>query len=236
MFTEVWKEYDEKGRELNYRRLSDDGDEYAIIQRKFDDNGNCIYEENNEGTKFWRIFNEEGKVIHFRSLDCDNVETQSDWKYDERGNMICYIDHANEFKVSNHYNYDERGNIIRITTTSSGFVGIDEKCYEYDDNNNLIHYQDSRRNEKWYSYDEKGRLVCTEFFHGGKELIEYDENNNPIHYIRINSHGKIFLHIFKEYDENNNLTHEYDTDGTISRYRYDENGNCIYRIDIESEV
>ena len=54
--------------------------------------------------------------------------------------------------------------------------------YEYDQNNNLIHYKDSEGNESWKEYDQNNNLIHYKDSNGYEEWKSYDERNNLVHY------------------------------------------------------
>ena len=55
------------------------------------------------------------------------------------------------------------------------------KNYEYDKNNNLIHFKNSNGIEYWKEYDKNNNLIHSKYSYGYENWNEYDENNNLIH-------------------------------------------------------
>ena len=68
----------------------------------------------------------------------------------------------------------------------NGYITWLKECigsgYEYDQNNNLIYYKNSKGHEEWKSYDENNNLIHYKNSKGYEEWNEYDKNSNLIHY------------------------------------------------------
>lgn len=127
---------------------------------------------------------------------------------------------------------DLQGNIIKIKEfNAAGFI---------------TYVKNKRGNEKWYSYDTNGNIICIKYskLYDGivrDNVYEYDSNNNcTLHKDNIkkinvvtlyNEQGKIEsfndgntkTSFIKEYDENQNEIHVVYKDGSERWREYDEN-------------
>ena len=58
---EIWREYNSHGDKIFEKR--DDGSE-VTWQRKYDNNGKCIYKEDSDGIETWAEYDSKGNLIH----------------------------------------------------------------------------------------------------------------------------------------------------------------------------
>lgn len=101
----------------------------------------------------------------------------------------------------------------------------------FDENNNVIYYENSDGYWEKSEYDENNNLIYLEDSDGYWFKREYDENNNEIYYE--NSYGNWEK---REYDENNNEIYYEDSDGNWTKREYDENNKMIYFEDSDGEI
>ena len=100
-----------------------------ILIKKFDENGNCIY-QNKNGYEKWIEYDSHNNRV-FEKSD-DGEEKSWNRKYDSNGNCIWVEYEWSGYEV--WADYDENGNLIHSKDS-----GYDEEWLEYDSNNNLIH-------------------------------------------------------------------------------------------------
>jgi len=72
---------------------------------------------------------------------------------------------------------------------------------EYDKNNNLIYFKDSKGYESWKKYDKNNNEIYYKSSYGFECWQEFDENNNRIHYK--NSNG--FERWYKQNENNKQI-------------------------------
>lgn len=158
--------------------------------------------------------------------DGDIEEFSRIFKYDENGNEIYSTDsrynYDDEIKCEIYSEYDDQNRII----SRSGIYNAEYKkeIWEYDKNNNVIHYLDSTCCEKWFEYDDQNRLI---YYNEDSRIIiypVYDTNGNRI--FDKNPHGEIVEEY--KYDENENKIYCRDKNGREEFYEYDDNNKLIY--------
>jgi YD repeat-containing protein len=199
--------------------------------KDYDNNGNLIHERFVNGFEYWREFDQNNKMTHYR-----NSISDIQWwiEYDTNGNEI-------HFKNSDGYEYwqeyDNTNHMIRYRNTDGVERWYDEKgdvresgptqentkhIKEYDAAGNLIH----ERNyffEYWREIDEKNNLIYFRNSLGDEWWQEYDANGNAIYFRTVYGYES-----WTEFDENNKMLHFRDTDG--KQYWYDENGKIYTRL------
>lgn len=117
-----------------YKQVTVDGKKVSkwlqlILIKKFDENGNCIY-QNKNGYEKWIEYDSHNNRV-FEKSD-DGEEKSWNRKYDSNGNCIWVEYEWSGYEV--WADYDENGNLIHSKDS-----GYDEEWLEYDSNNNLIH-------------------------------------------------------------------------------------------------
>lgn len=124
-----------------------------------------------------RIYNKDNKLIYEL---CDNEETII--KYDDKGNEI----------------YAKNWN---IKTKDIWY----ERFTEYDNNSNLIHFNDIANNNEYFrKYDENNRCILTSYPNGEYIKFEYDSKGNLIKDIDDNGNITIYENKYdsiKDYDK-----------------------------------
>jgi len=113
-------EYDENGKVIF------DGDSGG-----YDDNGNEIYEEYDDGSWVKYEYNDNGNIIY--SEDSDGFWRK--WEYDDRGNIIYYENSDGRWKK---YEYDDNGNPKYFEDADGNW-----EIQKYDDRGYQIYYEDS---------------------------------------------------------------------------------------------
>ena len=120
-------QYDEKGR-LVYCKESDDYEYWNT----YDEKGNHVTFEHNDGRKELYEYDENNNLIHTK----DNKDYETWNEYDEKGNQVSHEDsngNCYEFK------YDDRGYQTYLKFTSSN--EITEERRDYDDNGNIVYFK-----------------------------------------------------------------------------------------------
>lgn len=162
---EIWYEYDNHKNIISVKTVNSSGQETinSIATFEYDEHGNIItHKILNMGLE-WNYeykYDSRGNTILFRSESDDKF-----YSYDKNNNLTYSRNRDNEKWFE--YEYDSKGNITHKITkyyitekNKEIFIQLDE-WYEFDKNNNLIHYKDSTTNEKWYlyDYDSEGRIT-----------------------------------------------------------------------------
>lgn len=146
---------------------------------QYDERNNLIYYEDAFMNKFWQKFDDQDRVIYFKSnqipltdynieyKDLNKIVTISDGRtitkeeYDQNDNLIKFNDHGKDWI----FRYDERNNLIFKRS------GTYYDCYEYDENNNITHHTQSGLYEEIYEYNEKGEEI---YYENSQGLIIID--------------------------------------------------------------
>ncbi|MCX2680046.1 RHS repeat protein [Galbibacter sp. EGI 63066] len=160
----------------------------------FDDQGNLIYykseffeleewwEYNSDGKETYHKFSsgeklfeydEKGRLVSSKTGD-GHIET---WAYDQADRLIQFKNSSGYEKI---YKYDERGNQVYLkdilpdylssVETSTGEIPTSaiEEWQEFNDENLLVHFKDSRGHEEWFTYDAYGNETFYQYTFNGK--------------------------------------------------------------------
>lgn len=148
-------------------------------------------------------------------------------KYDERGNEIYKNSYASEF----WWEYDEDDNVIHYRN-SNGF----ERWHEYDEMGNEVHVRDSNGLEKWFDHDKYGNLIYFKDNRGAESIYIYPNYVNkrlPICFVA-GYRKPIYLREINgyecwfEYDEYYDVIHYKNSNGKDRWYELDKNGNLLH--------
>lgn len=241
-FTEY--EYDEKGREVNFRNGEFGFDAKTDYIDLSDGGYISIYNHYRYGDTISH-YNKDGKIILFK-----NEDTIEYYIYDEHGNPIqlvkTLLDEDNNVTSieTNEYHYendilvsesgkdgtvkyinDEKGRPTEVINTTKEGISIHEYI-EYDNNGNIISSRitvdEKETQETKNTYNDKGLLIKSDFIGLGDVINEYDDNGNLIHIINNVPDGSHITLYNKDEDE------EFYMEGIDeSFYTYDEYGNLI---------
>jgi hypothetical protein len=170
-----------------YVRPSLNDDEFLMMIREYDKNGNQI---------FTKEYDEENQVIFENKLNFENEKLISE-------ESISYTDNYGEKKS---YTYDESGKLIAEKIEyDGGWYSI--KKYERDSGNRILtisSYDEENQLEEMSQteYDEKGNIVS---------YREYDEENNLKQMVKNNYREDGLLVLKEEYEDSKKpiKTHHY---------------------------
>ncbi len=95
--------------------------------------------------------------------------------------------------------------------------------YQYDDNGNLIKFENAQNYWKKYEYNDRGKLIFLEDSNGYWEKIIYSEDGKKAKYN--NSKGEWWE---QQYDEKNRLIKYTKSDGYWEKRKYNDAGEVVY--------
>jgi YD repeat-containing protein len=209
---ETWYEYDSKGNQIHMKS------EKRENWKKYNDNGQVIFEKWQDGKEYWYEYDLNGNEIHIVSND--DFEK---WKeYDEKGNII--HERTNSWMFDEHwYEYNSKDNLIHEKWNHNDYFII-ESWYEYNSKGKLIHKKRSDDIESWYEYNANGNLVHEKHVNKliGNEEYWYDTKGKPIH------SKKDEREWWSEYDDMGNEVHRKYLNSGELWVKYDKRGNIIY--------
>ena len=134
----------------------------------YDQDGNeisCVRYENGILTgESWTEYDQHKEKCHYKSISYNNDGSlESIWEEiterDTDGNIIFYKLSDTSGKPENnyeyHYEFDSHGNHIRTKGNHPHWLNDLTYIFEYDENDNLIHYKNVYSDyEKWIEYDK----------------------------------------------------------------------------------
>lgn len=135
------------------------------------------------------------------------------YTYDGNGNRTGITDAEGNHTV---FTYDALNRIIKTTDAAGA-----EMCYDYDAEGNLACVTDALGNKTVYAYDGMGRCISETDALGNTTAYTYDMMGNltGIRYPNGGMEERVY--------QNGKLAEHRRADGSIMRYAYDANGNCI---------
>ncbi len=198
-------EYDKDGNEIKYiSTYIPENKVWTHVEYAYDKNGNKI---------------DENYIVDMTG----GGRERKGWEYDEYGNELScfYVDENGEkgYVLREFvYTYDQFGNVTSYTETS--------RTYGHKENVETINiditYDDNNRKIFALHTDEKGKGVCE------YEWAYYDDGTVKEEIYRYGNATKGYTLIITEvYDKYGNLVKVTDSNGSISEWEYDENGNLL---------
>jgi YD repeat-containing protein len=198
---------------------------YKTIE--FDDNGNIVFSETNEGFIVKSSYNDTGIILNQQYTTGGYITTD---EYNDNNQLLHTYDNENYWVK---YEYNDNNKLKTITYSSSM---VERFSYDGDgnlilkqvipNNNSSAHYtmytykkgrrvREESDNGDWFifKYDTKGNIRYREDSDGFVEKWTYDKNNNAISYK--NSHGS---HFKMKYDDHSNLMYEHDIDNKRNKF------------------
>ncbi|XP_055383652.1 teneurin-m isoform X3 [Condylostylus longicornis] len=184
-------------------------------------------------TSFDKInYNADGHVIE--------VVGSNNWKYlyDENGNTVGVIDQGEKTNLGydtgdrviqvgdiEFNNYDARGYVVRRG----------EQKYRYNNRGQLIHAYERDIFQKWYYYDDRGRLVAWHNNKGNTTQFYYSNPNNPslithVHFPKEEKTMKLL------YDDRDMLVAIEDSEQQRFYVACDQNGSPLAFFNIEGKI
>lgn len=210
----IWYEYDENGNLINEK----DSEGY-IKKFKYDGNNNLIkrlkYCDKGISNGYSEVIDDHDKIIkkyHKQETVYDYTDDGLIAHYKDLGEP----DEVNRVKMEEWYEYDDNGNIIynkHITTSYRDTVKFDNETDSFENEPEVTTV------EMWTVYSDSTLNVEERL-----ENLKIASGNGDIF-----SYGKTLDVIAEklEYDYKGNLLLREDSDGSVRRYKYDENDNAI---------
>ncbi len=247
--------YDDNGHIIEMIDIDSHGNPKYTTKFKYDSNGNLLeksvdgsswketyeYDENNRKTKY--LYFSEGKIKEKYTFEYgnsgklalvsifseDGSSRSTRIKYDEKNNMLNYVEGV--YSYNYQYKYNEDGVIIekrKASCRTDKLFGTDTtyKTYQYDNNKNLIAEWYNPSEKSIYRYNNLNQLVeetnRSDNFER-KCLFSYDGFGNLTQKIltRANNQGV--------YDYEKTI-YKYDSKGNIFEIKYSDKNNNPYRL------
>ncbi len=118
-----------------------------------------------------------------------------------------------------------------------------ESKFEYDERNNIIHYNSSDGAEEWFEYDENNNMTKCKSNTGEKHVYKYDENNNCTESTLFNCNDVMIYQEKSEYDGKGQLIHQKSINNVEENpcivewyYEYNENGKMVHSKSINDKA
>ncbi|WP_143320250.1 RHS repeat-associated core domain-containing protein [Clostridium sp. HBUAS56010] len=161
-------------------------------------------------------------------------EILAEYQYDEKGNRKTLFYPQSAIEVNYKYNH---GNKITSLENKRNGIVISSWEYVYDVDGNIVSKtskDDISPVNILYQYDRLGRLTEEDYSGWKRSIYTYDSYSNRIKMmVQGKTKGELVHVTSYEYGLNNRLEKEIKKQGKITethRYRYDDNGNEIFRI------
>lgn len=123
-------------------------------------------------------YNKFNQLVY--SITLNNVEKW--WEYHSNGKKKSYKDSEGNIRL-----YDINGNEI-YHKAPDGF----EKHWKYNNNNQVIHYFNSKNFQKWWIYNNKGLNILYKDSKGYQITFQYDKMGKKIYSIDSNGFEKYY--------------------------------------------
>ena len=248
--------YDEFGNmtlHQNYDKFSKNEytyDENGFTVKKVTTERDPLFYKNDKVYTFEYTNDELGNVLKIVTKDPNNMETVSEFVYDDESRILKETrteiigGQSNLFYVD-EFTYDDKGNILshyhkyysQETTVTYGYV--------YDDKGNILEKSKNGQPDIKYTYDENGNVLKNERYRNGKYFLNneytYDAKGFMIYGTRYDEAGKVIGIWENVYDEKSNLLKEsvkkgeaYPGGDYSFEYTYDELGNKLTSLEFEN--
>ena len=184
-------------------------DDYTVLTTK---STSAIYAP--ETSRIIRRFDEKGQIVYSESYDGDRLVGISETTYDENGEQIFIKStHPESGNVTTLKRiFDDRGNLVRYIQDTGYYVSRDE--YTYDKNDHRIREEYYRNGEliDYVTYTWEGNVGTGESFRAdgtplGIRVLEYDDAGNLLRLESRDLRGTRLSYLCYEYTG---------TDGSIS--------------------
>ncbi len=150
-------------------------------------------------------------------------EMQNEFIFDDSDNIV--VKKRISARTLANYMYDERGNkTLEITVNYFKPSNVEYGRFEYDSNNNLIHYYNSLNEWVKWEYDEQCRI-----------LREYDSDGYEKKYV-YDIHGHTVYELTHHYNKDIISTSKYNTQGFLISDNVEGNFNILYECDENGNI
>jgi YD repeat-containing protein len=193
--------YDEKGREIEHKHYTYEGDRANLYQR-------IIY-----------VYDDEGNLVESTHEDAEIAKTTL--KYDRSGNILekTYVNsYDGSFNERNVYRYSEQGKLVE--TESYDYTGnlLQREIYSYNAKGEMIESNAYKSDDsllycKHYTCNENGKVIDIKFhqlkkiIYSTRQTFQYDEQGNLIEDTYSHSNGSLKIYKYK-YDSKGNKIEE----------------------------
>lgn len=194
--------------------------EHKLISYFHNNKNQLIYRKNNiTDEEEWFDYEEDGDTLITKYKTSKGI-IRIKHTVNDKTTYTKYVD--KNYSVETFYN-DHNKPIKYVYGDGSSFM-----CdYEYDDNDNMIHYKDNDGVEKWLKYDDKNRLI--EQMSSTHIYITYqynDDENTETYTFKDNTLDMTYSEIIT-YNDKHQIIKKENSDHCVEEWEYDKNGNII---------
>ena len=248
--------YDEFGN----MTLHQNGDKFLKTEYTYDENGFTVkkvttqrdpqYYGNDKVYTFEYTNDELGNVLKIVTKDPNNMETVSEFVYDDESRILKetrteIIGGQSNLYYVDEFTYDDKGNMLSYYHKYYSQESTVTYGYVYDDKGNILEKSKNGQPDIKYTYDENGNVLKNERYSNGKYFLNaeytYDANGFMTNSTRYDEDGKVEYIWEKVYDKNSNLLKEsvkkgeaYPGGDYSYEYTYDELGNKLTSLEFEN--
>ena len=173
----------ENGKIVHYK------DKNTELWFEYSNNYKNIHTKGNDGFQAWETYDDKLNLLTYK--DTSGYNKSCKYKYDSNGNEIYmeqtsyYNDNPNDIDLY-IIKYDSEGR--EIYTKDKSHIGEFETWIEYDSFGNKIHYKDCDVNEndiyeEWYKYNENNQLIFYQDIYGSRK--EFDSDGHLLYELEI---------------------------------------------------
>jgi YD repeat-containing protein len=248
--------YDEFGN----MTLHQNGDKFSKNEYTYDENGftvkkvtterDPLFYKNDKVYTFEYTNDELGNVLKIVTKDPNNMETVSEFVYDDESRILKetrteIIGGQSNLYYVDEFTYDDKGNILSYYHKYYSQESTVTYGYVYDDKGNILEKSKNGQPDIKYTYDENGNVLKNERYRNGKYFLNneytYDAKGFMIYGTRYDEAGKVIGIWENVYDKNSNLLKEsvkkgeaYPGGDYSYEYTYDELGNKLTSLEFEN--
>lgn len=210
-------EYDEEGRLLATIDAKGNRTEY-----RHDIEGRQEIIKDVLGNVTLLVYDEKGNIL--QKTDPNGLVTEN--SYDENGNLLTQVTSGDGIETQTvRYTYNIDNLVDSVTAENGNRVSI-----EYDQRSNVLSMKDIEKNIINYTYDNNGNLTSQLDANGNEIAYAYSESGQITQITkRSGITGKIGTPIIINYDNEGKITDTRNEEGIVTRFQYDEKGNCSSR-------
>ncbi|MDP1835199.1 MAG: DUF6531 domain-containing protein [Chlamydiales bacterium] len=211
----------------------------AIIQRRFDANGNKVYEKPSNSEEYQELsYDCMNRLIGERHVCADGQAFEQHYHYDLLGNRIASTD---SFGNTTSYRYDDLCRLIATTLPPNDQGQQATERLEYDVVGNITAIIDAQGNHTHKKYNARNQITQVEYPDGSTESYEYNLDGTLRHKKALNGCWTQFTYdglgnttrketasgVTTATYKGNLLTSETDANGSVTQYQYDNTGLLI---------
>lgn len=178
--------FDKKGNRIYSKSLNG-----IKMNWYYDENNNLIHFKDSTGYEYWNTYDKYNTLISNK-----NFNNKTGYTYEYKYGDDCIICKFSDREFIIYTKHDERGNEI----------------YQYNTDLNLRIWKEYNKDNKLISYKDSKGII---------EVYEYDHKGNEVYMKRINPNRNSYYEYFKIYDSYGNLIEFKDSNDVIEYFEYE---------------